>query len=193
MNIAENIKTYRKRAGLTQKELAQKCKCATGTIQQYELGKRQPRIELLPDIATALGCQVNDLLSGSPKNNTAVPNIQSPDQEENFSDRLKRLRLFNHLTQNELAEKIGVSQNAVYNWENGKHEPDFDTLKQIADIFRVDADYLLGRSISDDSEIIPVDADFGKLTKHYRKLKKKKKRVAADRVQELTEIKRYTR
>ena len=36
MGFGENLKTYRKEAGLTQKELAEMCGIATGTIQQYE-------------------------------------------------------------------------------------------------------------------------------------------------------------
>ena len=45
-NIGKKIKQYRKSADLTQKQLAQKCGYATGTIQQYELGKRSPRLPL---------------------------------------------------------------------------------------------------------------------------------------------------
>ena len=62
MTIGENIKNYRNKAGLTQRELGEKCGCATGTIQQYELGKRQPRIEQLRKIATALGVNISNLV-----------------------------------------------------------------------------------------------------------------------------------
>lgn len=62
MTIGESIKKNRKLAGLTQKELASKCGFATGTIQQYELGKRQPRIEQLEIIANALGMRTGDLI-----------------------------------------------------------------------------------------------------------------------------------
>ncbi|MDE7477132.1 MAG: helix-turn-helix domain-containing protein [Lachnospiraceae bacterium] len=51
MTIGQNIARYRKMAGLTQKELADKCNCATGTIQQYELEKRTPKIDKLSEIA----------------------------------------------------------------------------------------------------------------------------------------------
>lgn len=62
MTIGSLIKRARKKAGLTQRELAEKSGTATGTIQQYELGKRQPRLEQLQAIATALGTTVNWLL-----------------------------------------------------------------------------------------------------------------------------------
>ena len=54
MGIGDNIKKYRKQAGLTQKQLAERLGVATGTIQQYELGKREPRFEQLYRIANAL-------------------------------------------------------------------------------------------------------------------------------------------
>lgn len=64
MTIGQRIKEARKNAGLTQRELAEKSGTATGTIQQYELGKRQPRIEQLQAIASALGVTTNYFLTG---------------------------------------------------------------------------------------------------------------------------------
>lgn len=61
MDIADKIRKHRKLAGLTQKELAEKCNCAVGTIQQYELGKRRPRYEQIIEIAHALHTSVAEL------------------------------------------------------------------------------------------------------------------------------------
>ena len=47
MTIGNKIQKVRKEKGYTQKQLAAMCNMATGTIQQYELGKRQPRMEQL--------------------------------------------------------------------------------------------------------------------------------------------------
>lgn len=62
MDIGKSIKKYRLAAGLTQKELAQKCGYATGTIQQYELGKRFPRAPQLSELAEALNIPISSLL-----------------------------------------------------------------------------------------------------------------------------------
>lgn len=62
MTIGNNIAKYRKLEGLTQKELAEKCNCATGTIQQYELGTREPSIEKLSAIAKILHIPIEYLL-----------------------------------------------------------------------------------------------------------------------------------
>ena len=63
MTTGERIKAARKKAGMTQKEIAEKAGTATGTIQQYELGKRQPRLAQLQRIAAALGVPVQELIA----------------------------------------------------------------------------------------------------------------------------------
>ncbi|MBQ3237157.1 MAG: helix-turn-helix transcriptional regulator [Oscillospiraceae bacterium] len=47
------------------------------------------------------------------------------------------------ITQEELAEKINVTRQAVSNWENGKTEPDIETLTKIAQIFDISIDELV--------------------------------------------------
>lgn len=54
MSIGENIQFYRKKRGYSQKELAAKLHYSTGTIQQYELDKREPKFKIICEIATAL-------------------------------------------------------------------------------------------------------------------------------------------
>ena len=55
-----------------------------------------------------------------------------------FKDRLKSLRKERGLTQQKLANLLHVSQNAVYNWENGIREPNIDTIQQIAKFLECD-------------------------------------------------------
>lgn len=57
--------------------------------------------------------------------------------------RIADLRNANHVTQLELAEKLGVPDRAVSKWETGSGYPDIALLPQIADIFHVSVDYLL--------------------------------------------------
>lgn len=58
MTIGERIKEARKYRNMTQKQLAEAANVATGTIQQYELGKREPRYEILINISKALNISV---------------------------------------------------------------------------------------------------------------------------------------
>lgn len=57
---------------------------------------------------------------------------------------LKRLRERNHVTQQQLATAVGVSQQSINKYENHNIEPDIDTLIAIADFFHTSVDYLLG-------------------------------------------------
>lgn len=58
-----SIKKYRKMAGLTQQELAQKVGVALDTISRYETSKREPRLSDLRKMAEILGCTVDDLVA----------------------------------------------------------------------------------------------------------------------------------
>lgn len=64
-----------------------------------------------------------------------------------LGEKLRKLREQKGQIQREVAEKIGVSQ-VVYNrYEKGERNPDFETLKKLADYFSVSTDYLLGRNL----------------------------------------------
>ena len=54
-----------------------------------------------------------------------------------FKDKIKELRIANHLTQEQLAEKLFVSRSAVAKWEQGRGIPKYDTVKDIATLFSV--------------------------------------------------------
>lgn len=60
-------------------------------------------------------------------------------------NKLKELRKQKGLTQTQVAQYIGISQNNYSYWENGKVKIDNDSLQKLADLFDVSVDYLLGR------------------------------------------------
>ena len=62
----------------------------------------------------------------------------------------------------EVAKRIGVSQPAVTNWDNGTKAPSIETLCKLADLYCISTDYLLGRddpveSIPRNDEIITIE------------------------------------
>jgi transcriptional regulator with XRE-family HTH domain len=59
-------------------------------------------------------------------------------------DRLKKRREIIGLTQAELAKKLGVSAPTIGMYEQGRRDPDTNTLKEIAIILETSTDYLLG-------------------------------------------------
>lgn len=63
-----------------------------------------------------------------------------------FNLRLKMLRQQEKLTQQELADELGISKSSVNMYERGEREPGLDMLEAIADYFNVNLDYLMGKS-----------------------------------------------
>ena len=61
-----------------------------------------------------------------------------------IKDILKSLREKNHLTQDQLAERVMVTRQAVSRWENGETQPGTDTLKLLSGEFDVSINTLLG-------------------------------------------------
>ena len=58
---------------------------------------------------------------------------------------LREVRKKKNLTLKELGAIIGVGESTLSQYEDGKRQPDFETLDKIADFFNVSVDYLLGR------------------------------------------------
>ncbi|MCM3291801.1 helix-turn-helix domain-containing protein [Paenibacillus sp. MER 180] len=65
-----------------------------------------------------------------------------------FRERLKTLRRISNKNQNEVADELGINRSTYGGYESGQREPDFETLKKIAEYFKVTTDYLLGFSVS---------------------------------------------
>ena len=60
-----------------------------------------------------------------------------------FGDRLRWLRERSGLTQKFVAEKIGVKNNTLSSYESSKRQPDYITLKKLADLYEVTIDYII--------------------------------------------------
>ena len=100
MEIGQSIQEARKKAKLTQKELAEKVGIATITVQQYERGVRTPKIETLQKIAQALNIDVGVLYG----------------VEVNKGNPQYLNRLYGKIS--EVAEKYGRPEEEVVNWIN---------------------------------------------------------------------------
>ena len=70
-----------------------------------------------------------------------------------FSNNLKSLRVRFGLTQQDLANKLGVSKSTVSMYETGNRAPDFEMLEAIADLFNVSLDSLIGAQGKSENEI----------------------------------------
>lgn len=68
--------------------------------------------------------------------------------DNRFSNNFKELRKLQELTQEQVAEMLGVTSQAISKWECGTSYPDIEMLPIIANIFKVSTDYLLGVDIT---------------------------------------------
>ena len=75
---------------------------------------------------------------------------------ETFGQRFQRLRKKHNLTQEEVAAKVNISSQAVSKWENDLSVPDISILPDLADLFHISLDELLGREVTK-TELLPKE------------------------------------
>ena len=126
-----------------------------------------------------------------------------------FNTRLLELRKQRELTQNELANYIGVNKQTISQYERGVRRPDFDTLCSLCDFFNVSSDYILGKAnvtlrYVNSAGLAKLDSSATALTRtlspdesalleDYQKLNAAGKNRAREDVADLTEIPRYVK
>lgn len=157
MTIGEKIRAARNAKNLTVEELSSRSGVDDKLIEKYEDNQIRPRYSTLNKLADALDVKPVELY-----NDNAEPLILTPSEElfgeefpENeptvdllhkFVEQLKDLRLYNVISQEELAENIGVSADKIAQYEREEAAPDIITLNSLANYFKVSTDYILGKT-----------------------------------------------
>ena len=72
-----------------------------------------------------------------------------------FAEKMIELRKQNGLSQQDLADRLGVSRQAVSRWETGAVQPLADSVKSLAQVFQVSTDYLLNDDLDDPTPLHP--------------------------------------
>ncbi|MBR2381225.1 MAG: helix-turn-helix transcriptional regulator [Clostridia bacterium] len=83
----------------------------------------------------------------------------------NFGERLKRLRLQEKLTQQQLADRLGITKSVVSYYELQERSPSPEIIIKLASVFHVSADYLLGLERGETISLSGLDEDDVKLVK----------------------------
>ncbi len=63
-----------------------------------------------------------------------------------FADRLRSERISKGLTQKQLANAVGITYNAICNYEAGYREPSIDLIIKLCKVLEISSDYLIGLS-----------------------------------------------
>ena len=66
-----------------------------------------------------------------------------------LSENIRSFRKQRKMTQEKLAEALGVTVGAVYKWESGQSQPELNLLVEMADFFDISVDALLGYRIKE--------------------------------------------
>ena len=74
-----------------------------------------------------------------------------------FGQKLRELMEEKNITQKELSQMISISPSAISNYVQNIREPDFDTLRRIANFFQVSVDYLLSMESQNSNGFLEED------------------------------------
>ena len=136
--IGDNIRHIRREAGKTLEDLAVVAGTSAQNFGQYERGERTCGIMQLCYIARILGCTIDDLLEGTECGDVIRPRPDIPAEgAATLGERIRSHRQAAGLTQEALAQRLGVVKQTIGNYERGEREPDLATLRAIADILGV--------------------------------------------------------
>lgn len=88
-----------------------------------------------------------------------------------LSERLKKIRLAHALTQEQVAEALGIERTTYTYYERGTHEPSLTRVKELAKLFNTDVATLLGDDYAPENSFVVNDdinsynEDFSSFTK----------------------------
>lgn len=72
-----------------------------------------------------------------------------------LAEKMIELRKQNGLSQQDLADRLGVSRQAISRWETGAVQPLADSVRGLAQVFQVSTDYLLNDDLDDPTPLHP--------------------------------------
>ncbi|OKL36224.1 helix-turn-helix domain-containing protein [Domibacillus mangrovi] len=153
--LGEIIRSYRKEAKLTQKQLAEKLQKAESTVRMWELGKNTPSLETLRDIGGALDIPLGELMleAGYIKEfrEMALDNLKKPPSIPTFGEAIREAREDNYndnyeqftIPLSDIARQTNIPETTLEQIENGEEIELTDTqIMNISNALDVNFAYL---------------------------------------------------
>lgn len=88
---------------------------------------------------------------------------------------LRKLRMNKGVSQQKIADYLGITQQSFNRYEKGKFEPDIGNLILLADYFNTTVDYLVGHTPADSSDELDLTKDEWALLRSFRQLSESEK------------------
>ena len=112
-------------------------------------------------------------------------------EDMGIGQRMQRLREEDGMTQEEMGEKLGVSQGTVSQWERGKRVPGGEAVKAMAELFDTTADFILG-IVDEEIKLVPYFRELKEeeelLMQAYAQLTGRQKRIVEELVSSLADM-----
>lgn len=149
--FTSRIKELMSENEINQRQLSLQCKIPYTTINGWFVKNQRPTIDYIDKIAEFFNCTVDYLLGrendfGILDNENIVKNKNILINNSNSQCyRIRELRTEKKITQQEVANALGITYQAYAHYETGRRQPSPDQLILLADFFNVSVDYLLGR------------------------------------------------
>ena len=189
LKLGEQIKTARKNAGLSQRELGDQLGLSSQTIACWENGSRKPKQRNLRQVADALDVTIGYLLCSGDENSKDIDTSLSL-----LSDNLRYLRREIGWTQRDLSEKTGISLRVIKDYENSSSGVFItnEHLTIISEVLGVESDKVLGQSVTNEwMEAVHIKNCKEKVYTALEKLNIFGLQKAAERISEIAELPRY--
>lgn len=93
-NFNENLKEARLKSGLSQKDLSENVGVAKSTYSLYESGKREPNVDTIKKIASALNVSADTLLGIDEEPTTLAAHFDGDEYTEEELDEIKQFAEF---------------------------------------------------------------------------------------------------
>ena len=116
--IGEHIKKRRLELNLKQSDLAKILEVCDDTITGWERNKSKPTVGHFPKLISFLGYN------------------PVPVEADTLGGRMKKYRIENGLSQEDLAKKVGVNESTIFSWEKDLHVPFPKKLKLLEEILK---------------------------------------------------------
>ncbi len=148
--FSKNLNYYMELNKKTQTDLINDLGFDKSAVSTWCNGTRLPRMDKIEILAQYFKINRSDLIEEKPKGQIKCGG------EGDISERLKQARILAHKTQKEVADVLGMTYQAISNYERGKTKVENDILIKLCQIYGVSiSEILLGQQINIQKPIAP--------------------------------------